>query len=244
MKVVHVIWHLGQGGAQTYLYQLINELIKIRENDQLEVLVLSSSGSLSEDFHRIGIPVHYAQMSSGLDMLGAFKVYRLLRNSGADIIHSHSNNLLFNVLLHFLNRPVLYTEHGGGLLGNRRRDFLIYKYLYRPITKFIAISDEMARLMKIVNPAVSGRIVTIPNGVNIDAIENEAKVDESEWRQVVGSKRYHIGIIGRLVEQKGIDLFIEVADKIVSQRNDVCFVIVGDGILRDQLQSIVSEKAQ
>lgn len=237
-----MIWHLGQGGAQTYLYQLIQELMQTRKDYQQEVLVLFSPGPLSEQFHESGIPVQYAQMKSGLDIVAVFRVYRILRKSGADIIHSHSNNLLFNTLLNFLNRPVLYTEHGGGLLGKRKRDFLIYQYLYRPITKFIAISNEMARLMKAINPAISGRVVTIPNGVNLDAIESEKKVVESEWEQSVKSKRYYVGIIGRLVEQKGVDLFVEVAEKIAAQRDDVGFVIVGDGVLRNQLQSAVDEK--
>lgn len=241
MKVVHVIWHLGQGGAQTYLYQLIKELTQIHGAHQQELLVLSSYGPLSDKFQDIGLTISYAEMKNGLDLAGAYRSYRILSNSKADIIHSHSNNLLFNVMLHMLGKPVLYTEHGGGLLGKRKRDRYIYKYMYRPITIFVAISNEMARLMKAINPVIAGRIVTIHNGVNLDAIAGEQIVDELEWKKEINSKRYYVGIIGRLVEQKGVDLFVDVADKLSTQRDDIGFVIVGDGPLRSLLQQKVND---
>ena len=73
-------------------------------------------------------------------------------------------------------------------------------------------------------------------------IDAQARVSDAEWNSVVNGSRYYIGIIGRLVEQKGVDLFIEVAENLISRRDDVGFVIVGDGPLRVELEHVVNAK--
>ncbi len=239
MKILHVIWDLGQGGAQTYLYQLIKELLRSRPDYCQEVFVLSSQGSLSKKFKQLGVSVRYAGMRNGIDFLAAIKVYHILYKSGADIIHSHSNNLMFNALLYLFNKPNIYTEHGGGLLSRRGGDLFIYKYMNRHITKFIAISSSMNLYMMEINPDLSERVVTIHNGVNIQDIEAIGSVSSDVFNDAVIKHSYYVGIIGRLVEQKGIDLFINVANRIIKERDDVAFVIVGDGELRERLQAIV-----
>jgi len=243
MKVLHVIWHLGQGGAQTYLLQLINKIRQLRSDIDQEVMVLASRGSLSSRFDESGIKTSYLGMKSGLDVTRGKDIYSFLAGSSADIIHSHSNNLLLNLVFNFQKKPVIYTEHGGDLFGGRRRDRLIYMVLYRPIREFFAISEVMAVFMKNINEKIRGRIVVIPNGIDIEGQLAIESVGDNEWNESVKTKSFQVGIIGRLVEQKGIDLFIEVATLIAKQRDDVGFVIVGDGPLRESLERL-SEKNQ
>ena len=47
MKVLHVVWYLGQGGAQTYVHDLIKQH-RIYEELTPEVLVLNQSGPLGK----------------------------------------------------------------------------------------------------------------------------------------------------------------------------------------------------
>jgi len=46
MKVLHVVWDLGQGGAQTYVHDLIKQH-RVYEDLTPEVLVLNKGGPLS-----------------------------------------------------------------------------------------------------------------------------------------------------------------------------------------------------
>ena len=126
MKVLHVIWHLGQGGAQTYLFNLLKE--QIMDNDlEPVILVLGARGTLSDQFENI-FEVIYLEMRSGIDLVRAFRIVPAIKNSNVQMIHSHSNNIAFNVVLQFLGFPVVFTEHGGGLLGGRKRNHFIYRF--------------------------------------------------------------------------------------------------------------------
>ena len=44
-----------------------------------------------------------------------------------------------------------------------------------------------------------------------------------------------IGIVGRLVPQKGIDKFLYIASEIFKKRKDISFLVVGDGVLKEDL---------
>ena len=58
MKVLHVVWDLGQGGAQTYVHDLIKQH-RVYEDLTPEVLVLNQGGPLSEAVSMLGVPVTY-----------------------------------------------------------------------------------------------------------------------------------------------------------------------------------------
>lgn len=236
MKVLHVIWHLGQGGAQTYLYNLLSLQVA---DPSLEprLLVLGDEGELSGEFEEL-LEVSYLRMRSGLDIARAVRLPGFLGKSDHQLLHSHSNNLSLNLALQISNRPAVYTEHGGGLLGGRKRDLLIYRYLSRPIFRFIAISQEMARVMEAANASIRGRIAVVYNGVDIARID-AAPVGELETLEPrLPGSRFRVGVVGRLEYQKGIDLFIEVAACLSRARDDVEFVIVGDGSLRQDLEQL------
>jgi glycosyltransferase involved in cell wall biosynthesis len=51
-----------------------------------------------------------------------------------------------------------------------------------------------------------------------------------------------VGTIGRLIEQKGLDIFIEAAALIAEQRSDVEFRIVGEGPLREMLEQQIAAR--
>ena len=236
MKVLHVIWHLGQGGAQTYLLSLLKEQLVDADIEPL-LLVLGVPGALSSEFEQ-KVEVSYLDMRGGLDLLRLFRIPKALRNIHADLIHSHSNNLAFNTATQFAGMPVVYTEHGGGLLGGRKRDRIVYTYLSRPFCRIIAISHEMSRVMSDANSSLKDRIEVVYNGVDIDDIESRSAPDGSGMDKYLLNAEYRVGIIGRLERQKGIDIFLKVAAELCKSRDDVVFLIIGDGSLRSELEQL------
>lgn len=240
MNVLHVIWNLGQGGAQKYLLDL---LTAFANRTCADVLVQAGPGPLSDDVERQCRSITYLNMRSGFDIFGLIRLIRYLKNSRVDLIHSHSNNFLFNLALQFQSKPVVYTEHGGRLLEKNRADRLIYRLLYRPIKCFIAISEYMAGVMVAENPDISARIRVIYNGVEVDAIEASPRASAESGGAVELPTGRKVGFVGRLVPQKGVEYFIDTAARLSKIVPDVQFVIVGDGPLLGELRGRVSKHA-
>lgn len=86
------------------------------------------------------------------------------------------------------------------------------------------------------------RAVFIPNGIALDRFEGVAKPTPGEIRQLgLSPDKLTVGSVGRLTGQKGYTYFLEAARTIVAQRQDVQFVLIGDGDLRDELQAYRDE---
>jgi len=74
----------------------------------------------------------------------------------------------------------------------------------------------------------SGRCHLIPNGVDVSTFDAIPPPPLSPN----GSPRI-VGTVGRLIEQKGVDVFIDAAALVVTHAPDVEFWIAGDGPLRE-----------
>lgn len=82
------------------------------------------------------------------------------------------------------------------------------------------------------------RIHVIYNAVDTSHISNYRN---ERIEKLINEENYVIGTIGRLSEQKGMDIFIQ-AMKIVSEKiPKLKAVVIGDGELKDELQRMVSE---
>lgn len=237
--MLHVIWNLGQGGAQKYLLDLLRQQYGEFSS---RVLVLSGPGPLSDEVKSVCEAVDYIHMRGGSDVRAFFQLVNYLRRFSPTVIHSHSNNTLFNVALHFQLSPVVYTEHGGRLLEHARPAKLLYTLLSRPIKKYIAISNYMRDVMIAENPSNRDKITVVYNGVDIDNIKDNAVTDKlyhSELDDVNGDV---VGFVGRLVRQKGVDYFIETAVRLLEKGVKATFVVVGDGPLLTELMATVEQR--
>jgi len=88
----------------------------------------------------------------------------------------------------------------------------------------------------------SQRVVKIYNGIEIDEYrmdyDKEAIHVKSSLREEMGLKKDIpiIGVIGRLVWQKGFEYFIEAIPGLLKKFKDARFLIVGEGKLEEELK--------
>lgn len=236
MKILHILWDLGQGGAQTYVLELVRQL---KRADLLisQVLAVSCGGQIAEEIKMLGVRVDILGLKNGYDLAGVFRMHKYLQTSRLSIIHSHSHNYALNFILRKIKVPKVFTEHGGLLLGGRFKNSLAYRIFGRNYQKYIAISAEMARVMECKNKSIADKICVVYNGTDIKQIDGTEAIKSEMLPDELKNCRHKVGIIGRLVPQKGIDTFLETAAIIASKRSDVSFPIVGDGLLRSELKA-------
>jgi glycosyltransferase involved in cell wall biosynthesis len=90
--------------------------------------------------------------------------------------------------------------------------------------------------------AFAERVRVIPNSVDIDAVDGAMSRD---WRTELGlePKTMLAGYVGRLAHNKGADVLIRAAARLLSVKPDLHWVFVGDGEERASLQSMVDQAA-
>lgn len=155
----------------------------------------------------------------------------LHRREKFDLIHAHLP--LAGVLARSLGRltgtPVIYTEHNLQERYNRVTRWL-NKQTYGWNTLAFSVSNEVTASITRHGLDKKTKVVTVPNGLPVEAVQNEA-VNLEALRAELSIPPDHlvIGTVAVFRTQKRLTDWVEVAAQVLSQRQDVTFLLVGDG---------------
>jgi glycosyltransferase involved in cell wall biosynthesis len=244
---IHVL-HIASGdlwaGAEVQLFTLVKTLDKHPET-RMSIIILNH-GMLEQKLEQIGIEVIVLDESK----LNGFQILCQLivrvRNLKPDVIHTHRNkeNILGSIAAQFSgNPPTLRTAHGApehrpswNQVPKRIVLFLDWFcgcFLQKNI---IAVSDDLARILA--NDYPPEKIHAIQNGIDSEHVKKSA----AELPKVVKTKsaKFKIGIIGRLVPVKRVDVFIRTAHKLLDEHPELnlSFHVFGGGPMHDELETL------
>lgn len=174
-------------------------------------------------------------------------LHKLLRMK-ADVVHAHSYIFLTSnqaaLARNLTKTPLLLHLHGGiefsALTNNSSsyRLFIAKKRLYDPsLGKWTAraadavgsVSKRDLRIAEELWQLEESRLHWVPNAIDL----NDFHVGTSRGENVV--------FVGRLEHWKGIQVFLQVAELVCKEVEDVNFLVLGDGNLREYAE-IVGKK--
>ena len=195
---------------------------------------------------------------SASDIRAVWEVIGILRRERPAILHTHGAKAggvgRLAAVLAGRSRPsvIVHTFHGHVLEGyfSPLRSTLftwIERILARVSTRLIVVSDEVGRALVRLKVADADRIELVRLGFDLEPFV----VSDEERRELRESLRSELSIpldrrvvtfVGRIVPIKRLDRFLAVAQRL-RQREDIHFLIVGDGDLRPELESSVAARA-
>ncbi len=171
---------------------------------------------------------------------------------GFDLIHAHDWLVAFSAeSLKRLNKtPLVATIHatergrGRGTLNGQMAQAIngAEWWLTYEAWRVICASQFMADEVKGYFQTPPDKIDVIPNGVDTTPFDLLDRKDLSEFRAQWARKDQRIVFsVGRLVEEKGAQLIVEAAPRVLAEFPNVKFIIAGTGWLSDQLKRRVWE---
>ena len=242
MKVLHLIDHLGLGGAQNQLVDLIESGDPELEH---EVVALGPKTlpTLAERLDRAGAPFQCLGLSKW-DPTGLRKICRALDGARADLVHTrldYSNSIGVAVAAsRGRARPRVVraidddpgTKYAWPLrLGAR--------YVTRWVDAEIAISESVRRVIERIFPRPPRPIDVIPPGLDLHRFEPSA-VDLSRVRELRDGASRVIGTVGRLTDQKGLATLVHAMPRLRSSDRGTRLLVAGEGPRRLALERLAS----
>jgi glycosyltransferase involved in cell wall biosynthesis len=230
MRLLLVYDHLDTGGAQMHGLALSHEL----RQANYTLFIASRGGGLEGCFAQEGVTTLCWPAPSRANPLKLARAFicarRILRDVQPDVIHAHA--VLPGVIFSFAARsrsgrrpPIVMTPHRSwDSLYRSPVSRSFYRVLRLTADEIIAISSGFYRELT-QHGIPSARCHLIYNGIDVSKYDAPGN-DPIE--PVVGT-------VGRLIEQKGLDVFIAAAARVAERRSDVTFQIAGEGPLRDTL---------
>lgn len=237
MKILLLTSHLKIGGIPIYTVTLANCLRKKGHT----VFVASSGGQLKDKLSpgiaHIDVPLETKSVLSPKIWAAVFRLRRLIKKEGIDIIHAHTRVAQFaaHILSRVTGAPYVTTWHGFYRPHFFRRRMPFWG------ERTIAISKSVLRHLVDDFKREEAKVRLIFNGVDASKFRN----DYTEDRKRAVKKKYGlkdgpvVGIICRLAGDKGHAFLIEAFKGVLLRVPEAQLVIVGEGKLKHDLESRV-----
>ena len=205
--------------------------------------VLLNDGLLAERLRACGIPT-WVLPEIQIGPVGLLRrLRRLCEELRPDVLHSHrmKETVLGSAAARLSGVPVcVRTVHGDNEYALSWRD--LRKGLARLteqltsaalVSATVAVSSELGERLRKRWPGC--QVFVIENGVDVERIRLQATASTGMGPRPAGSSR--VGLVGRLVPVKRVDLFMDACRELARQSGrSVEAVIVGDGPLRSELE--------
>ena len=240
MKTILFVSNFGTlgGGGEVSLYELIRTL----DSSQFRcVVVCPEKGEFYSQVESLGIPVQVAKMPSfkgpGLFSLPSSvrRFLALIRQRGVEIIHANGSRcMIYAGLVGRLARlPVIWH------LRVAEKDPVLDPFLAVLATRIVVNSRAVSQRLSL--PWFSRKVNVVHNGVDLREFSSDLEGDRIRQEFSIPGEEKVVTIVGRLDEWKGHRFFLEAAQKVVTHLNASKFLVVGDGVLRNELEALSRE---
>lgn len=253
LKVLHIIAKLELGGAQLNTLYTLKNLNRERFHP---LLVTGLHGMLVEKAKKMkGVEVIFVsefrrEINPVLDLITLFKLYEICRRRRIDIVHTHGSKggMLGRWGARFASVPVIiHTIHGWGFNDYQswfvRKTVVFLERLAALITdRLVAVAE--ANRDKGLSHGIGrpGQYTVIRSGVEIKRFA-DAGIDTHKKKGDLAlyTDRPTVGMIACLKPQKAPLDFIRVAAQVLKRLPYAQFLLVGDGVLRKRMESLIEE---
>lgn len=236
IRVLHLITRLPVGGAERLLADVVHSL----DSTRFESIVccIRDGGMIAEQIAATGVPV----VTLGLMQHGGFdrqvipRLCELIREHRIDLVHSHlyHANLYGRLAAARCGVAAIASVHNTYVKRKWYRH-LINRWLGRRSAAVIAVSEDIRRDIERHDHIPSGKVVVIPNGIDISRIATTLSPLEAKRRLGFSEDHFLLGCVGRLEEQKGHAYLLSAMAELRPSFPQLRLAIAGDGRKRTEL---------
>ena len=176
---------------------------------------------------------------------------REARRNLAQIMRKHRPEILHLHYVSFLNlyfwgarrqstRQMFFTDHHSRPAGYVRSRAPFWKraaarIINQPLDKVVCVSNYGYDCMTSLDLLPRSRFQMIYNGVDLTRVKADSRLaSKFRERYSIPAERAIVTQVSWIIPEKGITDFLETARLVLRQKRDVQFVLVGDGVDREQ----------
>lgn len=195
MNILHVIYSLRIGGAESMLIDILNKQSKSNEVNLIVINDLYERDLLSTINKTVNVYLLNRKPSS-YDILSFIKFNRIIRNINPNIIHVHNENIVKLILGRRI--PVFVTIHDTMVKLNNLNSY----------KKIFAISNAVKKYILDNSRINNNKIFIIPNGIEINRIVQKTDYSYNVFR-IIQVGRLNCAIKGQNILIKALKILID-----------------------------------
>ena len=239
IKVIHVLSDMKIGGAGSWLLNLLGAIDK----EKFEIKVVLPQGSmLADKIKNLGFEVIAVDgiKDKSYDARAVNLLYYIFRAEKPDIVHTHAS-LSARLAAKRAGARIINTKHciDSRITGIRRFAGALINDRYSD--GIIAVSEAVKRNIA-ENGVPDDKISVIYGGINPVKVLDDKEKSLARGKWGIGEEEVVVGIVARLAEVKGHKYFIDAAEIISRDNDNVRFFIAGIGPKEEELKELIKQK--
>lgn len=246
MKPLRVLYVNGglmhRGGIESYMMNYYRNID--RDKVQFDFIVHGyEKGEYDDEITDMGGKIFHVPTKSKHPLKYKKELKKIFKNNDYKIIHSHLDAMSAWVLKEAkrCGIPVrIAHSHNTQHLTTNKIKFAVNEYARKNINRFAncrcACSPDAAKWL-----FGTEDVIYVKNAIDTDKFKFDENVRNSVRAELGIGNELVIGHVGRFDYQKNHEFLVEVLSKVVNVKNDAKLLLVGDGILRADIEKQIAE---
>lgn len=238
LRVMHVVLSLDVGGLERNVVNQVREGRRLGQD--VSILCIERRGTLAGRAESLGGQVVCIDKQPGLKLGTIGRIRDVIRDIRPDVIHTHQIGPLFYTGFASIGAGVpliVHTEHGKEEYATSRKTRLLGKIAGRFTKVFYCLTQDMAGAVGDAGIVPAGKLRVIMNGIDTAVYKQPRDTAGIRASLNIPLSARLIGTIGRLTEIKRQDVLLDAFASLTPMHSDLHLLLVGDGPLRDELQT-------
>ena len=234
--------------VKKFLLPLIDAQIKQGH----DVTSVCTEGKYTNSLLEAGYKIETITIERSLNIFkhlqSSLKLYKYLKENSFDVLHVHTPvaAMIGRFVRIFTKIPiVVYTAHGFYFHENmpplKKYFFIFLECLLGFMTDVLFTqSKEDAESAKRYRILPAEHIYPIGNGVDKKKFDPNLKYNSADIKKSldIPENSFVVGLICRLVKEKGIEDFLQAAEQVNSHHNNCFFLLIGERQVHDHAESV------
>ena len=241
LRVAIVASTLDVGGAEHVLDGMVHRL---SDRAVARVFTLKNAGTVGDRLASGGMLAATNLSKGRLDPLCFFRLRAALRSFHPDVILTldhHDAIFWTGVVSPFVGSPVrIIASHTTGRMNGEKNFTGVDRWFLRSADAVISLSESHTEYLRDVEEVNAGKIVVIPNGIDLDRFEavDAEEIDAIRDELGIAAGDHVVTMVAVLRPEKAHDALLSAARQLTKAYpgTRVHYLIVGDGSLRRSLQ--------
>lgn len=242
MKILHVIFSLGQGGAERFVLDLTNELAK---TDEVYLIIIRDESNGNDFFKsELSSKVFYKCLGfrRGTKLTYLLEFFKLIREIKPDVVHSHLNTILYTLMPSIVFKKIkfFHTVHSDAarevinFFSARIRKIFFRNNLIHPIT----ISDESKASFRGFYGFDNSTLIyngrTFPNETSKF---HSVKIEIASLK--TGPDHLVFTHVARFAPPKNQEMLIRVFNRLLDENEPLVLLVIGSEFDLDEASHLV-----
>ena len=241
LRILHLVDSLRIGGKERQTVELLKGLQRF---DSVELLVVTMGVEqfYVPDIEKLGIPLVYLLRRMRWDPTVLPRLWRILRRFRPHIVHTNSEMAMSYAwpLARLMNIRIINNTIRNAFSGNGLR-WHWHKLMLHLADARVANSNAgfATRGMQHDGP----RNYVVYNGFDTERFQSRASASTNNLGFDAGGRKV-VGMVAEFSDYKDFPTFIRAAQNVLTSRNDVLFVAVGDGKNLEECKRMISPEEE